>query len=198
MRNRISKRVKQKHQKAIRNVINGLSRRVEVYKQSQKLECTNCYFDKFSNASTGKCKHTAVQAIIKQQEWVAAGNTTVRYKYFLKGRCPVCNGKGYLETVRRTWVDALVTWDPSARGYGNSITYTPAGAEGSTIVALKTNPKHFDLFKNSTKIVVDGIECKMSKPPLLRGLGLQAILVITAFTTEKQSIDSDEIIKDYS
>ena len=198
MRKRISKSVKQKHQKAIRNVINGLSRKVEVYKQSRKLECPNCFFDRFTHASTGKCKWTPVQAIIKQQEWEDAGNTTVRYKYFLKGRCPVCNGKGYLEVLRKRWVDALVTWDPSARGYGNSITYTPAGSEGSTIVALKTQPKYFDLFKNSTKIIVDGIECKLSKPPLLRGLGTQAILILTAFTTEKPSIDSHEIIKDYT
>lgn len=198
MRNRISKKAKEKHQKAIRSVIKGLSRKVEVYKQPRLIECFNCHFDKFTHTSTGKCKYTAVQAITKQQEWEAAGNTTIRYKYFLRGRCPICNGRGYLEIVRKTWVDALVTWDPSARGYGNSITYTPAGAEGSTIVALKTNPKHFDLFKNSTKLLVDGVECKISKPPLLRGLGIQAILIVTAFTTEKPSIDSDEIIKDYT
>ena len=198
MRNRISKRVKEKHQKAIRNVIKGLSRKVEVYKQSQGSECPNCNYDKFTDSSTGKCKWTPVQAIIKQQEWEDAGNTTIRYKYFLKGRCPICNGRGYLETVRKTWIDALVTWDPSARGYGNSMTYGPAGAEGSTIVALKTHPKYFDLFKNSTKIVVDGIECKLSKPPLLRGLGIQSVLILTAFTTEKPSIDSGEIIKDYT
>ena len=197
MHNKISKRVKEKHQKAIRNVIKGLSRKVEVYKQSRKNICPNCLYDKFTNSSTGKCKWTPVQAIIKQQEWEDAGNTTVRYKYFLKGRCPVCNGKGYLEVLRKRWIDALVTWDPSARGYGNSISYTPAGSEGSTIVALKTDPKYFDLFKNSTKIIVDGIECKISKPPLLRGLGTQAILIVTAFTTEKPSIDSNEIIKDY-
>ena len=166
--------------------------------QPKKQICNNCGYDKFTDSSTGKCKYTVVQAIIKQQEWEAAGNTTIRYKYFLRGRCPVCGGKGYLETVRKTWIDALVTWDPSARGYGNSVSYSPAGSEGTTIVALKTDPKHFDLFKNCTKIVVDGIECKMSKPPLLRGLGTQALLIITGFTTEKQSIDSGEIIKDYT
>ncbi len=198
MRNRISKRAKEKHQKAIRNIIKGLSRKVGVYKQPKQVECFNCYFDKFTHSSTGKCKYTPAQAIIKQQEWEDAGNTTVRYKYFLKGRCHVCNGKGYIEILRKTWIDALVTWDPSARGYGNSISYTPAGSEGSTIVALKTQPKYFDLLKNCTKIIVDGIECKISKPPLLRGLGAQAILIITAFTTEKPAIDSNEIIKDYT
>jgi len=198
MRNRISKRTKEKHQKAIRNVIKGLSRKVEVYKQPKKLICPNCGYDKFTDNSTGKCKYTPVQALLKQQEWEAAGNTTVKYKWFSRGRCPICHGRGYLEILRKTWIDALVIWDPSARGYGNSMTYTPAGSEGSTIVQLKTDPRHFDLLKNSTKLLVDGIECKISKPPLLRGLGIQAILILTAFTTDKPSIDSDEIIKDYT
>jgi len=198
MRNRVSKRIKEKHKKTIRSVIKGFSRRVEVYKQPKLFVCPNCYFDKFSQTSTGKCKWSPVQAIIKQQEWEDAGNTTIRYKYFLKGRCPICNGIGYIEILRKTWIDALVTWDPSARGYGNSMTYTPAGSEGSTIVALKTDPKHFTLLKNSTKLVVDGVGCKIAKPPILRGLGTQAILIVTAFTTDKPSIDSDEIIKDYN
>lgn len=197
VRNRISQRVKETYKKAIQGVIKGLSRKVEVYMQPKKSTCPNCYFDKFSNSSTGKCKWTPVEAITKQSEWVASGNQSIRYKYFLRGRCPVCRGRGYLEVQRKVWIEALVTWDPSTRGFDNSMSYTPAGSEGSTIVALKTYPKYYDLFKNSVKIVVDGIECKISKPPILRGLGIQAVLIITAFTTEKSSIDSDEIIKDY-
>jgi hypothetical protein len=77
------------------------------------------------------------------------------------------------------------------------MTYTPAGAEGSTVLKLKTDPKHYDDFKNADKVIVDGVECKISRPPIMRGLGNQSILVITAFTTEKPAIDSDEIIKDY-
>jgi hypothetical protein len=197
-RTRISKRVKEKHQKAIRNVIKGLSRKVEVYKQPKKLECPNCYYDKFTDTSTGKCKWTPVEALTKQGEYEDGGGAGLRYKYFKFGRCPVCRGQGYLTVKRKVWVDCLVTWDPGARGSRNSITYTAAGTEGSTLVQLKTDPKNYDLFKNSSRIVVDGVECKLSKPPILRGLGTQAVLVITAFTTEKPKIDSGEIIKDYS
>jgi len=193
---RISKRVKDKHKKAIRNVIKGLSRAVEVYKQPRKLECPNCYFDKFTESSTGKCKWTPVEAIEQQIMYEAEGGEDVRYKYFKFGRCPVCRGQGYLTVKRKVWADCIVTWDPQAGR--NSVTYTPAGTEGSTIVQLKTDPKNYDLFKNSSRIVVDGVECKLSKPPILRGLGTQAVLIITAFTTEKPSIDSGEIIKDYS
>ena len=78
-RTRISKRVKQKHKKAIRNVIDGLSRKVEIYKQPRKLECPNCYYDKLTDSSTGLCKWTAVEAIQKQLD---SGSDTVMYKYF--------------------------------------------------------------------------------------------------------------------
>lgn len=193
---RISRKVKEAFRKSMRNVIDGLSRKVLIYKQPLKSECPNCYYDKFTDSSTGKCKYSAVEAPLKQAEWEAQGNETLRYKYFLKGRCPVCKGQGYVEIARKTWVDALVIWDPNTSQ--NSMTYTPAGTEGSTVVQLKTDPKYFDTFKNCSRIVVDGIECKLSKPPILRGLGTQAILIVTAFTTEKPKIDSSEFVKDYS
>lgn len=194
---RISKRVKEKYKKTIRNVIKGLGREVEVYKQPKKFECPNCYFDKFTENSTGKCKFDSViTANTAQAEYEDDGGEGLRYKWFKFGRCPVCRGQGYLIVKRKSWANCIVTWDPSARN--NSVTYTPAGTEGSTIVQLKTDPKYYDLFKNSNRIVVDGVECKISRPPTLRGLGSQAVLIIIAFTTEKPKIDSGEIIKDYS
>lgn len=195
---RISFRTKEKFHKRINDVIKGLSRKVLVYKQPVKSECPNCYYDKLTDSSTGKCTSGSVtEANVKQAEWEAGGNTTTRFKYFKFGRCPVCRGLGFLEVQRKRWTDCLVTWDPEARGFGNDLSYTPAGTEGSTIVQLKTDPKNYDLFKNADKVVVDGVECKISKAPLLRGLGNQAVLVITAFTTEKPSIDSNEIVKEY-
>jgi len=197
---RISRRVKEKFQKTIRNVVKGLSRKVLIYKQPIKNECPNCYFDKLTHSSTGKCRFSAAEVASKRQDWIDDGKNVLDfdalYKFFKHGRCPICHGKGFLEIQRRTWIDALVIWDPSGRST-NDLTFTPAGTEGSTIVMLKTEPKYYDLFKNSSKILVDGVECKMSKPPILRGLGSQAILIITAFTTEKPKIDNDEIIKDY-
>lgn len=189
-RNFVSKKVKSMYMKNIRHLIKNLSRKVKIYKQPVKSECPNCYFDKLTYKSTGKCKWTPAQ--------VLSFNDPSKYKYFLKGRCPICKGLGYIETDRTVWVDCLVTWDPEARGFGNEFIYTPAGSEGSTIVSLKTDPKHYNKFKNCVKIVIDGVECKLSKPPVLRGLGNQTLLIITAFTTEKPSIDTDEIIKDYS
>lgn len=198
-RTRVSRNVKEKHRAAIRNLVKGLGRKILVYKQPKKLECPNCYYDKFTEHSTGKCKFdSVVDTIAAQLEYEAGGGTGLRYKWFKYGRCPVCRGDGYISIHRKTWVEAIITWDPGSRGSQNTLTYTAAGTEGSTIVQLKCDPKYYDLFKNSKKLEVDGVECKISKPPILRGLGTQAVLIITAFTTEKPSIDSGEIIKDYS
>ena len=62
MRNRIGPKTKRKFRKAIRDVIKGLSRKVLVYKQPIKNECTNCFYDKMTASSTGKCKWTTVTA----------------------------------------------------------------------------------------------------------------------------------------
>lgn len=195
--NRISQKAKRNFQKGIKSVIKGLSRKVLIYMHSKKTECSNCYFDKFTNRSTGTCKWTITEAIQKQALWIAAGNTSIKYKYFLRGRCPVCAGKGYLEVLRKTWISCLITWNPQNR-FGNTMTFTSAGSEGSTLVLLKTDPKHLNTFKNCDRIIVDGVGCRLSSPPLLRGLGNQTVLIIMAFTTEKPKVDTDEIIKDYT
>jgi len=195
-KNRIRPKTKDRYKQTMRNVVKGLSRKVMIYKQPIKSECPNCYFDKFTNRSSGKCKWTPAEAETKQN--ALGTDAALRYAYFRFGRCPVCRGLGYLETQRRTWADCLVTWNPPERRGGNEMIYTPAGTEGSTVVRLKTDPKYYNDFKNCTKIVVDGIECKISRPPVLRGLGNQTLLIVVAFTTDKPQIDSGEIIKDYS
>jgi len=197
-RNRISPKTKERFRKSIRNVIDGLSRTVVINKQPIKHDCPNCYYDKLTGRSTGKCKWTIAEAEAQQKAWENSPDYTgsVKYKYFVVGRCPVCLGAGYTEIRRRAYANCLVIWNPESR-YTNSMTFTPAGTEGSTIVQLKTDPKHYNAFKNADSLVVDGVNCKISTPPALRGLGNQSVLIIMAFTTEKPKLDSGEIIKDY-
>ena len=188
MRGKISSKTKNRFKNSIRGLIKGFSRKVLVYKKPIQNECPNCYFDKFTNRSSGKCKWTI--------EEVEAKNDPTNYKWFRNGRCPICSGKGYLEVKRKSWISCLVTWEPNMR-FDNSLTYTPAGIEGATLVQLKTDPKYYDLFINCVEIVIDGMECKLSKPPILRGLGNKSVLVIVAFTAEKLKTDNDEIRKGY-
>jgi len=197
-KNRVNRKTKKRYKRAINNIIKGLGRKVAVYKQPVNSQCPNCYYDKFTRSSTGKCLFSSLyDADQRQSEWEADGNTTTMYKYFISGRCPICNGKGRLEVQRKVWINCLVIWDPESRNFGNQTVYTPAGSEGATIVKLKTDPKHFDLFKNSLKFEVDDITCRISRPPILRGLGNKATLVITGFTTDKSQVDSIERINNY-
>lgn len=188
MYDKIRFKTKNRFKNSIRRVIKGLSREVLVYKKPIQNECPNCYFDKLTGRSSGKCSWTI--------EEVEEKNDSTRYKWFRNGRCPICNGIGYLEVQRKVWVSCLITWEPESRS-GNLITYTPAGAEGATIVQLKTGSQYQELFNTCRRMIVDGIECKLSKPPILRGLGNQSVLVIFAFTTQVLDTDSDEIIKEY-
>lgn len=194
---RISPTTKDRFLKTIRDVVKGLSKKVLIYKHPIKVSCENCHYDKLTDKSTGKCRWTIEEAEQLQNDWELQYPGQVKYKWFRIGRCPICKGIGYQEIKRKAWADCLVSWNPTSGGQ-NSMTMTPAGHEGSTIVQLKTDPKYYDLFKNCVSLIVDGIECKLSKPPILRGLGNQALLVIFAFTTDKPKVDSGEIIKEYT
>ena len=194
---RISPTTKDRFRKAIRDVVKGLSKKVLVYKHPIKSECLNCHYDKLTDRSTGKCRWTVEEAEQLQSDWEIQNPGQVKYKWFRIGRCPICKGIGYLEIKRKAWADCIVNWNPQSSGQ-NQMVFTAAGTEGSTIVQLKTDPKYYELFKNCVSLVVDGIECKLSKPPILRGLGNQALLIIFAFTTDKPKVDSGEIIKEYT
>lgn len=197
MRDRIRPATKHKFKKAIRDVVKSLSKPVLVYKQPKKEECPNCFWDQMTGKSTGKCKWTAFQARTKQLSYEASGGTGTMYKYFKYGRCPVCLGAGYLSEDRKEWVKCLVIWEPERGGFNNKYTYIPAGIEDSVVVILKTDPKYESVFKNCLKIVVDDIECILSKPPVKRGLGNDALLIVTAYTNSTVTIERDEIRKTY-
>jgi hypothetical protein len=193
---RVSDKSKIRFREKIRNVIDGLSRTVSVVRIERE-DCTNCYHDRYTGTSVGKCKWTKDQAEAKQLQWESTHPDQLRYKYFDKGRCPVCRGGGSLDTEKTTNIKCTVIWNPESR-FGNDTMYTVAGADGNTIVMLKTKPMYIDMFKNQDLIiVVDGVKCKVSKPPVLRGLGNQSLLIVTCFTTDKPKPGSGEVVKDY-
>lgn len=196
MRNRISNRTKERYKDSMSNVIEGLSRKVQVHKQPVKHECPNCYFDRMTGKSTGKCKWTLSDAINMQADYEISNPGVIMYKYFVVGRCPICKGDGYLETKRRVFVDCLVTWNPVSR-FNNNTTFTAAGSEGSVIVQLKTSPVHAQLFEECVRVVIDGIECIVEKPVVSRGLGNSTVLVVSAFTNKLPNKSNNSTVKDY-
>ena len=193
---RISDKAKSRYKNRVRDIIGGLSRPVSIINFS-KSECTNCFYDKYTGTSTGNCKWTAEQAEAKQVEWEVTNPGQLRYKYFDRGRCPVCRGAGSIDIENITYVNCVVGWAPDSR-FGNDSVYTVAGATGLTTIELKTHPKYVEVFKTSDLVVVDGVKCKVSKPPVIRGLGNQSILIITCFTSDKARSDSGEEFTNYS
>lgn len=192
----ISDKAKSKYKKSIQKVIEDLGKIISVYTSSRKSECPNCYFDSANDKSSGKCKWSSVEAANKQAEWEAEGNSSLRYKYFTSGRCPVCEGDGYLQVIRRRRIKGIVNWGGEGSGRNETV-QTPAGKEGATEVVLKTYPMYIDLIKNCDKIKVDGIECELSDPPLVRGPGEDSVLVITAYATKVSKKGKSNVIKKY-
>lgn len=190
---RISDLTKKKYTTIIRDIIDDLGRPVEVFKKPSKYECLNCHYDKLKDSSTGICKWTPAEAFQKQSDYENSGGVGTRYKFFSKGRCPICKGKGYLETIRKVWVKCKITWDPEADG---TLVHDSPGVAGSTSVELKTDPKYLDLFKNCVYLKVDNMECVLAKPPTLRGIGSKSLLIVLAFTSDGV-VNTDDQQKDY-
>lgn len=195
MKTRVGKHTKHRYKKILNSFINDLSRSVEVFKKPIRHECPNCFYDKLTNTSTNTCKWTLIETMQKQHEYEDSGGIGVRYKYFSKGRCPVCKGKGVLEVIRKQWVDCKINWNPLDN---SDILSGASGLDNKLLVELKTNPKYIKLFSNCDTMKIDEISCKLYKPPVLRGLGNEAILVVIAFTDQLIGEDEDDVTKDYT
>jgi len=173
---RIKYKTKDRFKQTWNNLVSGIGRQVVVYLPDTEHECPNCYYDKVNRASSGVCK-------------VSPGDPN----YFVVGRCPVSKGKGVLTTVRRRCIQAIVIWNPTGDSL-NNLTFVEAGYEGATRVELKTDPCNLELIKNCKYIVIDGIMCKLSNPPLIRGVGDKHLLAVQFFTVDKPKPDSGEFI----
>lgn len=170
----IGAKTKNKFKKTIQGVVKGLSRKIAVYLADNRAECPNCYYDKVNDRSSGIPKPGAAS-------------------YFTVGRCPICRGDGVITTSRKRCINGLVIWNPTDAPM-NTLNFNEAGRTGATRVQIKTDPCHLELIRDCKKVVLDGIECHLSDPPILRGLGNQAILVANFFTEDKPKLRSGEFI----
>ena len=175
-RNRkIGKKAEKRWQQSMDRLVDGLGRRIVVYLPDRRSECPNCYYDKVHEKSSGVCK-------------VSPSSST----YFTVGRCPVCSGRGVIVTTLKRSINGMVIWNPDDNV--NNLTFGESGYEGATNVEIKTDVCYLDIIKVSKHVVIDGIQCKLSKPPIIRGVGGKSILIATFFTTKKPKTDSGEYI----
>lgn len=173
---RVSVKTKDRYKKSIQGLVSGMSREIVIYQPELRQECPNCYYDKVNDRSAGIPKSSPGDP-----------------NYFLSGRCPVCLGKGVIITRRKKCISGLVIWNPIGDSM-NVRNYTPAGYDSATRVEIKVDPCHLDLIKESTYIIIDGVLCKLSNPPIIRGLGNKSLLIAHLFVDTKSSVDSGEYV----
>jgi hypothetical protein len=173
---KIGSKAKKRWNQSMSRLIDGLGRNIIVYLPDRRLECPNCYYDKVHDKSSGIPK-------------VGPSSST----YFTVGRCPVCSGRGVRVVSRKRCIEGMVIWNPQGNAT-NSLTFSQAGMEGATSVEIKTDICYLDLIKESKYVVVDGIQCKLSNPPIIRGVGGKSVLIATFFTTRKPKLDSGEYV----
>jgi len=173
---RIGAKAKERWRNTMDRVIDGLGREIMVYLPDTRRECPNCYYDKVHEKSSGIPK-------------VLPSNPN----YFTIGRCPVCRGKGVLTTVRKKCIYGIVIWNPQGNAT-NNLTFSEGGFAGETIVEIKTDECYLDLLKVANYIIVDGVKCKLSNPPIVRGLGGKNVLIGHFITMDKSKQGSGEYV----
>jgi hypothetical protein len=193
MRYRVKPSSKRKFKNHIQDVLlEGMSVKVKIVIPSEKIECYNCFFDKHTQKSTNECKWTYAETTRLQREYEESGGIMKRYQFFVKGRCPVCKGEGYLESIsRRKWIKCKVNWHPEGE-FGNS---TGSNSGGSIPVEIKAHPMYFELFKNSKSVVIDGTNFSIEDLPVITGIGNKSIMHIMVYTTDK--VMKNKILKRY-
>lgn len=171
---KIGAKADKRWQQSMSRLVDGLGRHIVVYLQEKRLECPNCYYDKVHDKSSGIPK-------------VDSSSPT----YFTAGRCPVCSGRGVIVSARKRCIEGMVIWNPQT---SNNLTFSEAGFEGATFVEIKTDVCYLDLIKDSRYVVIDGVRCMLSNPPIIRGVGGKSILIATFFTSDKPRKGSGEYV----
>ena len=170
--------VQRKFGRILKEVIKELSKCIEIITIDPLSECSNCYIDTVTGKSSGVCKHGPELD-----------------NYFKFGRCPVCRGEGTIEHKSKVYVNASVVWKGggSTSSSSNDLVFEDYGVSGIGIARLKVDICHLNLFKSCDFIIVDGVECTLYNPPVVRGLGGKHILIVYVHASDKTN--DDEIIK---
>jgi len=149
---------------------NEVSRPIFVYSAPQKADCPNCITD-HTGASTGIFDVSFVAPVV-------IFGQTISPQSFSRIRCPVCKGVGILEHEVSTPIKAIVRWNPPSEMSNGEMIATPAGLEGKNVARIKASKCYYGTIRDSTKIVVDGVVCKLHLPPVLRGVGMTDVMAI--------------------
>jgi len=162
--------IEKKFGRIVKNIIKELSKAIEIITINEHSECPNCFIDSVTGKSTGVCK-----------------NPPGHPDYFKYGRCSICKGEGIIETEDKDCINASVVWRGANTSTSdeNDLVFNDYGLEGRSVARLKTDICHLNLFKSCDYVVVEGVECTLYNPPVVRGLGGKHILVVYVCSVNK-------------
>jgi hypothetical protein len=157
----------------------------EVYKsviihlETSSVDCPNCLRDA-SGASLNKFDVTFITPITIYD--------IIRIPtFFTRGRCPICSGKGVLEKENLRTLFSIIKWNPTNDG---AMEKTPAGIEGFNVVSVKTDKCNLTVLKNAKKAIIDGVECVLLLPPVIRSVGQVDIMAVAYFVISEVGINT--------
>lgn len=140
-----------------------LSKNICVYATPTRVDCPNCLHD-HTGVSINKYDTGFVSPV------VIFGHT-INPSPFTRGRCPVCSGGGKLESENKSTIKVLIRWNPPGVGSRGELEKTPGGIEGYNVVLVKAAKCHYEILRDCTKALIDGVECTLFLPPVIRGVG---------------------------
>lgn len=184
---KIPKSIKKEYKQGFDEYIRVMGKTVHVVLPSVKVDCPNCLWDSVSNTSSNVWDsnflrpvtifpQTPAQKTIFPQPFNVVSVSGVQYdpslvdpKILSVRICPVCRGKGFLESPIEYCIKAVVTWNPEVRD--GQVLNLPAGITGNSIVLVKTFSKNYALIKQAEYLVIEGTKVVFHNTPGIKGLG---------------------------
>lgn len=157
----VNNKVVKLYQNKISQLRKDLGRSISVYGTPTKSNCTNCYYDNQRKESTGVYNGTGASPF-------SAG-----------ARCPVCSGKGKIETANITTVNNVTIQWMGSGGNDNLFfeekigVFQPGWVRISVnlkdVLTDKSNVNGSTIFDNCDKVVIDSEDC-IVKQVIKKGL----------------------------
>jgi len=180
----IPRSVKKQFKAKFDDYMKAMGKSIDVYLDPYEVGCPNCIFDSVQEVSANVYNEqfkrpvnifpsTHAERIVYPVPFNVLTVSGVQYdptiqnpKILKTTVCPVCKGTGILISANKICLTAVVTWGPKEEFLELS-----AGREGQPICRIKTFNCNYSVVRDATKFVVEGIECKLHRPPRVKGLG---------------------------
>lgn len=152
-----------------------LGKYITVYSPPNTAACPNCFRD-HTGASNNQYNTSFVVPVV-------IFGRTINPHSFTRGRCPVCFGKGYMEQDNKTVIKVVYRWNPQGLAPNGDMEKTSGGVEGFNVAFVRASRCYYELLRDCKKAVIDGVDCTLIRPPVLRSVGDKEVLAEAFFVS---------------